>query len=123
MLYEVITCAWDHQDNLTYDSYIYEESQYDYSAEGMTPSTYIVNLLNDLNDPRRPIFWTEAQQGGYIGHNSGTSSVSGAKPSRWSSSYCTQSYHDMIMMYSECLFLKAEAYALKGDYTSSYNFV
>jgi hypothetical protein len=112
-------CAWDHMDNLTYDSYIYEESLYDYSAEGMTPSTYIVDLLNELNDPRRLVFWTEAEQGGYIGHRSGESSVSGEKPSRWSMSYCTQSYPDMIMMYSECLFLKAEAYALKGEYASA----
>lgn len=109
-------CAWKHMANLLYDSYIYEESLYDYSGAGMTPSVYIVDLMNSFNDPRRPIFWSEADLGGYIGHRSGTSSVVGEKPSRWLMSYCTQTYPDMLMMYSENLFLKAEAYALKGQY-------
>ncbi len=112
-------CAWEHTEDLTYDSYIYEEWNNDYSGEGMTPSLYIVDLLNGLNDPRRPVFWTEAQQGGYEGIENGGSSVEGSRPSRWSSSYCVQTYPDMIMTYSECLFLKAEAYALKGEYESA----
>ncbi|MDM8004046.1 MAG: SusD/RagB family nutrient-binding outer membrane lipoprotein [Bacteroidota bacterium] len=109
-------CAWRHQASLQFDSYIYEESLYDYSAAGMTPSVYIVNLLNGLNDPRRMKFWTLAEAGGYIGHRSGTSSVAGNRPSRWAMTYCTQTYPDMIMMYSENLFLQAEANALKGQY-------
>ncbi len=109
-------CAWKHLANLQFDSYIYEESLYDYSAAGMTPTKYIVDLLNALNDPRRGIFWTEAETGGYKGHISGTSSVAGNRPSRWSMSYCTQTYPDMIMMFSETQFLKAEAHALKREY-------
>lgn len=108
--------AWKHLATLQNDSYIYEESLYDYSANGMTPSLYIVNLLNGLNDPRRMKFWTLAEAGGYIGHKSGTSSIAGNRPSRWAMTYCTQTYPDMIMMYSESLFLKAEAHVLKGEY-------
>lgn len=109
-------CMWRHLASLQFDSYIYEESLYDYSAAGMTPSVYIVDLMNGLQDPRRMSFWTEAEAGGYKGLRSGTISIAGDKPSRWSLDYCKQTYPDMFMMYSENLFLKAEAYALKGQY-------
>ncbi|MBE0677106.1 MAG: SusD/RagB family nutrient-binding outer membrane lipoprotein [Bacteroidales bacterium] len=109
--------AWQHGTDQANWSWIYSDGMlYDYSAEGMTPNIELVDLMNDYNDPRRAVMFSLAEAGGYKGLRSGAAVAPGDKPSRYSWDFCTQDYPDIIMMYHECLFLKAEAYALKGDY-------
>ena len=110
---------WVHLSDINNRSWAFRDFEYDYSAAGFTPSIWIVDLMNSLNDPRRYVFFTEAEAGGFVGHVSGYASVSGNRPSRYKDTYITPEYGDKIMQYAECLFLKAEAYALLEDYPNA----
>lgn len=109
--------AWNHGTDQANWSWIYVDGfLYDYSAEGMTPNIWLVDLMNSFNDPRRQVMFTLAEQGGYKGLVAGAMFAPGDKPSRYREDFTRQDYPDMIMLYHECLFHKAEAYALKADY-------
>ncbi|MEZ5000946.1 MAG: SusD/RagB family nutrient-binding outer membrane lipoprotein [Bacteroidales bacterium] len=110
---------WIHQSDINNRSWAFRDYEYDYSAAGFTPSIWIVDLMNSLNDPRRYVFFTDAEAGGFVGHVSGNASVSGNRPSRYKDTFITPEYGDKIMQYAECLFLKAEAYALKSDFPNA----
>lgn len=111
--------AWQHATDQANWSWIWSDGQlYDYTGEGMTPNIFLVDLMNSSNDPRRPKMFTTAEQGGYKGLVAGAMFAAGDKPSRYSNDFATQDYPDIIMLYHECLFLKAEAYALKAQYAN-----
>lgn len=110
---------WIHASDINNRSWAYVDWEYDYSADGYTPTNWIVDLMNSVNDPRRMVFFKEADAGGYIGHKSGESSVLGDRPSRYTNTFITYEYGDKIMQYAECLFLKAEALALKSDFPNA----
>lgn len=111
--------TWDHSDQAGHWSWLYDDMLYDYSAEGITPNNYFVDLLNASNDPRRPVMFTEAEQGGYKGLRAGTMFEEGDKPSRYNYNWTVKSFPDYMITYHECKFLEAEAYAFKGDWSSS----
>lgn len=110
---------WVHLSDINNRSWAIRDYEYDYSGEGFTPTNWIIDLMNGLNDPRRYVFFSEAEAGGFVGHRSGDASVPGAKPSRYLDTYITAEYGDKIIQYPEALFLKAEAYALKQDYPNA----
>lgn len=114
-------CAWKHLSDLANASWIYSEYIGDYSGEGLTPSNWLVDLMNSLNDPRRYVMFTYAEDipNGFKGLQSGAAVPDGHKPSRYRADFAVQSYPDYIMKYSECLFLKAEAYAFKGEWANA----
>ena len=111
--------TWNHSDEAGNWSWVYNDMLYDYSAEGMTPNIFFVDLMNSYNDPRRPIMFTLAEQGGYKGLRAGTMFVAGDKPSRYNYDWTVKSFPDFIITYHECKFMEAEAYALKGDYPNA----
>jgi hypothetical protein len=110
---------WVHASDINNWSWAYQDWDYDYSAAGFTPSNWIIDLMNGLNDPRRYVFFSEAEAGGFKGHKSGLASVAGDRPSRYLDTYITKEYSDKVMMHYECMFLKAEAYALKSDWANA----
>lgn len=110
---------WTHLSDLNNRSWAIRDFEYDYSAEGFTPSVWIIDLMNGLNDPRRYVFFSEAEVGGFKGHVSGFSSIPGDKPSRYLDTYITPEFSDKIIMYPESKFLEAEAHALNEDYTNA----
>lgn len=109
--------GWVHGDDQANWSWIWTDGfLYDYSNEGLTPNIFLVDLMNSYNDPRRPIMFTQAEQGGFKGLVAGAAPADGDKPSRYNPDFYNMTYPDMIMVYHECLFHKAEAYAVKADY-------
>jgi hypothetical protein len=114
-------CKWVHLDDLDNASWFYNAWIYDYSGEGQTPTNFLIDMMNSLNDPRRYIMFTfaEADPTGFIGIKEGSTVDPGNRPSRYQSSYVVKTYPDHIMLYSESEFLKAEAYALKGQWSEA----
>jgi len=110
---------WTHLSDLNNRSWAVRDYEYDYSAAGFTPSVWIIDLMNNLDDPRRYSFFSEAEAGGFKGHVSGYSSIPGDKPSRYLDTYITNEFSDKIIMYPESKFLEAEAYALKEEYSNA----
>ncbi len=112
-------CEWRHLDDLDNASWFYNDWVYDYSGEGMTPTNYLIDMMNSFNDPRRYIMFTfaEANPTGFIGIKEGAVIVPGNKPSRYKASFVPKTYPDQIMLFAETNFLKAEALALKGQWT------
>ncbi len=111
--------AWQHLDDLNNANIIYEYMNRAYSNnEGLTPGNFLIDMMNSYNDPRRYIMFTfsEADPAGFKGHRAGPPVTAGDKPSHWKFSYLGKPYPDFIMTYAETQFLKAEAYALKGDW-------
>ena len=111
-------CEWKHLDDLDNASWFYNDWVYDYSGEGQTPTNFLVDMMNSFNDPRRYVMFTfcEEDPTGFIGIKEGAVIEPGHKPSRYKASYAVKTYPDQIMLYSETEFLKAEAYALKGQW-------
>ena len=111
-------CEWKHLDDLNNASQTYKEWARDYSGKGLTPTNWLVDMMNAFNDPRRYIMFTfaEADPTGFIGLKEGAVVIPGNKPSRYKASFIPKTYPDHIMLYSETQFLKAEAYALKEQW-------
>lgn len=115
-------CAWQHIDELANASAVYGWMERAYSGgRGLTPVNQLIDIMNSYNDPRRYVMFTfsEADPTGFVGHREGAVVTPGNIPSHYKSTYLSKSYPDYIMLYSESLFLKAEAYAMKGDWVSS----
>lgn len=110
---------WIHSEDINNRSWAFRDWEYDYGGYGFTPTNWLIDLMNANNDPRRPIFFSEADAGGYIGFKSGNAGVPGDFPSRYLDTYITKEYGDKIIQYPEALFLKAEAYVLKEDYPNA----
>lgn len=116
-------CEWKHLDDLDNASWFYDDWVYDYSGEGQTPTNWLVDMMNSFNDPRRYIMFTFSEENptGFVGIKEGAVIPVGKKPSRYKATYAVKTYPDHIMLYSETQFLKAEAYALKGQWTNAEN--
>jgi len=111
-------CRWIHFDDLENASWIYTDWIEDYSGEGLTPTNYLIDMMNSFNDPRRYVMFTFSEENpeGFVGIKSGSVIEPGHNPSRYKASFAATTYPDHIMVYSETQFLKAEAYALKGQW-------
>ncbi|MDX2415354.1 MAG: SusD/RagB family nutrient-binding outer membrane lipoprotein [Bacteroidales bacterium] len=114
-------CSWDHLSTLADASWIYGDHLGDYSGQGATPTNWLIDLMNSLDDPRRYEFFTFAEDDpqGFQGHQSGPATTEGHRPSRYKSEFSRQTYPDYIMLYAENLFLKAEAHALRGEWVDA----
>jgi len=109
---------WQHSTEAGYWSWVYDDMLFDYSADGMTPNIFLVDLMNYFNDPRRYVMFSEAEQGGFKGLVGGDTYPAGDTPSRFRWDYATPDFPDHVITYHECKFIEAEAYALKSDYTN-----
>jgi hypothetical protein len=111
--------AWQHLDELTNANKIFNYMNRAYSNnQGLTPGNFLIDLMNFYNDPRRPIMFTysEADPTKFKGHRAGPPVESGNRPSHYKFSYLSKAFPDFIMTYAETQFLKAEAYAFKGNW-------
>lgn len=110
---------WRHLDELANANPLFEYMNRAYSGGlGLTPGNFLIDLMNNFNDPRRSIMFTnaEAVPDGFEGHRAGAVVTPGQTPSHYRFTYLSMSYPDHIMLYSETRFLKAEAHALKGEW-------
>tara|TARA_R110002020_G_scaffold117986_2_gene269731 strand:+ start:3608 stop:5062 length:1455 start_codon:yes stop_codon:yes gene_type:complete len=111
--------AWKHLDELANANPLFEYMNRAYSGGlGLTPGNYLMDMMNEYNDPRRSVMFTnaEADPDGYVGHRAGAVVQPGQSPSHYRFTYLSMSYPDHIMLYSETRFLKAEAHVLKGEW-------
>ena len=86
-------------------------------AQGIVANVVLVDHMKSLNDPRIPIYFTTVEFGTgteYSGFQSGF--PTGAVPHPSLANNITDETPETFMNYAECLFLKAEAYALLGNY-------
>lgn len=111
--------TWPHSTSAGNWSWVYDDMLYDYSAEGMTPNIFLVDVMNLNNDPRRPIMFTLAEQGGYKGLVAGADFPVGDKPSRYNYAWANESFPDFMITLHELKFIEAEAYALKSDWANA----
>ena len=111
-------CVWKHLDDLDNASQTYKEWARDYSGEGLTPTNWLIDFMNSFNDPRRYVMFTfaEADPDGFVGLKAGAVVIPGNNPSHYKAEFIPKTYPDFIMVYPETQFLKAEAYALKGQW-------
>lgn len=112
-------CTWKHLDDLSNASAMYKYTSRAYSGgRGLTPGNQLVDIMNSYNDPRRYVMFTfsEADPAGFVGHRAGAVVTPGHIPSHYKATYISKTYPDFIMLYSESLFLKAEAYVMKGNW-------
>jgi hypothetical protein len=73
------------------------------------PTNTLINMMNTLNDPRRPV-WFTLYKGAYVGLTYGLKAASSySKFSHFSSLLLDRAYPSVIMDYSEVEFLLAEA--------------
>ncbi|MDL5512064.1 SusD/RagB family nutrient-binding outer membrane lipoprotein [Arenibacter sp. M-2] len=111
--------AWQHLDDLANANIINDYMNRAYSGGfGLTPGNFLIDKMNFYNDPRREIMFTFSEEDptGFVGHRAGPPVETGKTPSHYKFTYLSKSYPDYIMLYSETQFLKAEAYALKGEW-------
>ncbi|TRZ45086.1 SusD/RagB family nutrient-binding outer membrane lipoprotein [Robertkochia solimangrovi] len=111
--------AWQHLDELANANILYSYMNRAYSGGlGLTPGNFLIDLMNSYNDPRRPIMFTNSEEfpDSFAGLQSGAVVQPGQTPSHYRFTYLSMSYPDHVMLYAETQFLRAEAYALKGDW-------
>lgn len=108
---------WQHLEDLANANPLYRYMTRAYSGGlGLTPGNFLMDRMNAVNDPRRPIMFTEAEVGGYVGLKAGAVVQPGQSPSHYRFTYLSMAYPDHIMTYAETRFLLAEAHALKGEW-------
>lgn len=110
---------WRHLDELANANPLFNYMNRAYSGGlGLTPGNFLIDLMNFYNDPRRPIMFTYSEEfpDGFVGLQSGAVVQPGQTPSHYKYTYISMSYPAQIMLYSETLFIKAEAHALKGEW-------
>ena len=116
-------CKWIHlSDKMGNCSWAYRDYLQAYTGgKGQVAGIWLVDLMNSLNDPRRYEIFTfcEADPTGFEGLQSGNVWATGHEPSYYRLQFLWMTHPDYIMRYPECLFLKAEAYALKGDWANA----
>lgn len=109
---------FEHYDETGSRGWVYESQRL--SDFSHTPSVYLIDLLKNLNDPRLERIFDPAYTGEYYGWISGTSSVVGEYPCRFSrSKYLKSDGPSILMSFSECKFLEAEAQLFVGDLSSA----
>lgn len=109
---------WNHLEDLANANPLYRYMTRAYSGGlGLTPGNYLIDMMNGYNDPRRDIMFTNAEVGGFVGLRAGAVVQPGESPSHYKFTYLSMDYPDHIMTYAETRFLKAEAHALKGEWT------
>ena len=110
---------WRHLEELSNANPLWEYMNRAYSGGlGLTPGNFLIDLMNSYNDPRRPIMFTFSEEfpDGFVGLRAGEVVQPGKTPSHWRFTYLSMSYPAQIMMYGETEFIKAEAYAFKGQW-------
>ncbi|WP_072865766.1 SusD/RagB family nutrient-binding outer membrane lipoprotein [Arenibacter palladensis] len=110
---------WKHLEELTNANPLWGYMTRAYSGGlGLTPGNFLIDLMNSYNDPRRPIMFTFSEEfpDGFVGLRAGEVVQPGKTPSHWRFTYLSMSYPAQIMMYAETEFIKAEAYAFKGQW-------
>ena len=113
--------AWYHLNDMANRHPIFTKFEND---ESFSPTTFPGNLqqidiMNFYNSPLRSIYFEEAEQGGYQGHHDSAPIEEGNAPSYYKTSFLNWTMPFIIMRYHETLFLKAEAYALKGEWANA----
>ena len=89
-------------------------------TDGYIATIQNINMMKSTGDPRLPIYFTKDYLGGYSGLQMGVLYTTTQKPSFVSrTSYMLPSMSSVFMTYAECKFLEAEAYVLKGNFTSA----
>src|SRR5690606_8049270 len=111
--------VWKHLEELANASRVHTYMNRAYTGGlGLTPGNFLVDMMNSYNDPRRYIMFTFSEEDptGFVGISAGAVLGPGQTPSHYKFTFLDMSYPDFIMTYAETQFLKAEAYAIKGDW-------
>lgn len=88
-------------------------------VQRLTPSVFLVDTMNNTDDPRRAVYFDVEETGNYQGWVSGTYIQGDDYPSFVSNDYCGPTYPETFMNYVECKMLEAEAYVLKSDFVNA----
>ena len=112
--------AWHHLDDLANANRVDDYMNRSFTGGlGLTPGNFLVDKMNFYNDPRRYIMFTFSEEfpTSFVGIQAGATIEPGKRTSNYKFTFLSKSYPDFIMTYAETQFLKAEAYAIKGDWT------
>jgi hypothetical protein len=90
----------------------------------MWANEFMVNLMNSKNDPRRGVYFTEVDTGGFVGHRTGTLVPSIAYSdtniiSKFSDYILAPDQTVFLITYDEAKILEAEAYLWKSMFTEA----
>lgn len=88
-------------------------------VQRLTPGKFIVDAMNETDDPRRAVYFDLEETGIYQGWISGTYVTAEDFPSFISNSFIGPTYPEIFMNFVECKFIEAEAYALKSSFNNA----